>query len=91
MKRTKPEGYEETRRVIKEYLGEVVSLPMIFDPQCLCPECLWLGMKVHGNMWECPQCHFYCRATVVVDHTGLKWLNLLATISGDKGDKKERE
>lgn len=75
-----PERYEEIKKIIHDFLGKVESLPMIFDPICLCPECLWTGMVVHGCRWECPKCGFTCHATIKVNLTGLKWLNLLRAI-----------
>lgn len=74
------ESFRRAKVIIKEYLGDVKALPMIFDPQCLCPECLWMGMVVHGNRWECPQCGFSCRATIVIDETGARWMRLLSVI-----------
>ncbi len=39
------------QEVIKEYLKGIIGIPLIFDGNCLCPECLKFAMDVYGGTW----------------------------------------
>lgn len=69
-------AYESAKQAVKELLGEVIELPMVFDGNSLCPECLWKAMNIMGHRWICEHCHFRCRTTVVCTIQGNHWLKL---------------
>lgn len=66
--------------VVKEYLGGLIGIPMIFDGNCLCPECLHLAMNVCGGNWICRHCKGVFPATLIVDRWGKRWLKLMDSI-----------
>lgn len=61
---------------IKEYLAGLIGIPMIFDGNSLCPECLHFAMDVYGGRWFCKVCNSRFPATVLVDRWGERWLKL---------------
>jgi len=71
---------ERAKQIVGELLGKVFWLPMIFDGNSLCPNCLWLAMNIIGGLWVCEHCGFWCVATVVLDSQGEKWLKIQEAI-----------
>ncbi len=62
--------------IIRESLQGLIGIPMIFDGNSLCPECLWKAMDVYGGTWFCKNCDSRFPATVVMDKWGERWLKL---------------
>jgi len=75
---------ESAKLAVRELLGKIEALPMIFDGNSLCAECLWKAMEVAGGSWICSHCAFICRATPIVDKQGEHWLNLNNSLGGTK-------
>ena len=70
-------SYESARAAVAAFLGPVYRLPMLFDGNSLCPGCVWRAMNVAGGWWVCWHCGFSCRATVLLDTQGARWLKLV--------------
>lgn len=64
------------RKKAKEFLAGLIGIPMIFDGNCLCPECLHYAMDIYGGTWFCKKCDGRFPATVVIDRWGERWLML---------------
>ena len=67
---------EEIRDKAFKYLKGLIGIPMIFDGNCLCPECLHYAMNIYGGIWFCKVCDGRFPATIVVDKWGERWLAL---------------
>jgi len=65
-----------TREEIKGFLSGLIGIPMLFDGNSLCPECLWHAMEIRGGTYFCKHCNGKFPATPVVDKWGQRWLNL---------------
>ena len=61
---------------IKEYLLGLIGIPLIFDGNSLCPDCLHKAMDVYGKTWYCKACGQRFPATVLIDKWGWRWLKL---------------
>ena len=61
---------------IKEYLAGLIGIPMIFDGNSLCPECLWKAMDIYGQTYFCKHCDSRFPATCIIDKWGERWLTL---------------
>ena len=66
----------ETIRTIKEYLAGLLGIPMLFDGNSLCPECLWKAMDIYGSTYFCKHCDSRFPATINIDKYGRRWLEL---------------
>jgi len=62
--------------MIKEYLSGLIGIPMLFDGNALCPECLWRAMEIIGHEYFCKHCNKTYPATVIIDKWGERWLKL---------------
>ena len=58
------------------YFDGLIGIPLIFDGNSLCPECLWRAMNVYGSTWFCGNCGRRFPGTVVLDKWGERWLNI---------------
>ena len=65
-----------SREDIQKYLAGLIGIPMIFDGNSLCPECLCKAMDLYGSTWFCKACDRRFPATVVIDRWGARWLAL---------------
>lgn len=63
-------------KLIKEYLAGLIGIPMLFDGNVLCPECLHHAMDISGGTYFCKACGQRFPATCVVDKWGERWLVL---------------
>ena len=66
----------ESREIIKEFLAGLIGIPMLFDGNVLCPECLHHSMDIAGKMYYCKNCNRRFLATVNIDEYGKRWLLL---------------
>ncbi|KKL63823.1 hypothetical protein LCGC14_2171280 [marine sediment metagenome] len=64
------------REAIKEYLKGLIGVPMLFDGNSLCPECLHHAMDIFGGTYFCKSCGRQFPATPIVDKWGERWLKL---------------
>ena len=62
--------------IIHEYLAGLIGIPMLFDGNSLCPECLSPAMDIYGGNYYCKNCGMTFPATCVVDKYGERWLKL---------------
>ncbi len=67
---------ESIRGKVEEYLAGLIGIPMIFDGNSLCPDCLKFAMDIYGGTWFCKACGARFPATVLVDKWGSRWLRL---------------
>ncbi|KKN06249.1 hypothetical protein LCGC14_1079100 [marine sediment metagenome] len=61
---------------IRECLKGLIGIPMIFDGNSLCPECLRKSMDIYGGTFFCRNCGSRFPATVFADKWGERWLKL---------------
>lgn len=66
----------ETTEKIRAYLAGLIGIPMIFDGNVLCPECLRKAMDITGSTYFCKHCGRTFPATVLIDKWGRRWLKL---------------
>lgn len=64
------------KKRIKKYLAGLIGIPLIFNGNNLCPDCLRFSMNVMGGTWICGNCHHHFPGTVYVDKWGDRWLKL---------------
>jgi len=64
------------QEAIREYLAGLIGIPMIFDGNSLCPECLHRSMDIYGGTWYCRNCDSRFPATPIIDKWGERWLKL---------------
>ena len=67
---------KEAKEVVGEFLAGLIGIPILFDGNSLCPECLHRSMDIYGSTWYCKDCDSRFPATVIVDKYGARWLLL---------------
>ena len=64
-------SYESNKQAVRDFLGEVVELPTLFEALLICPDCLWVGcLVIAGGGYECFHCGKTYRATIVLTDQG---------------------
>ncbi len=61
---------------IKECMAGLIGIPILFDGNSLCPECLWHAMDIYGHTYFCKHCSKTFPATTVIDKWGQRWLDI---------------
>ncbi len=61
---------------IRNFLKGLIGIPMLFDGNSLCPECLHKAMDIYGKTWFCKNCDGRFPATVLIDKWGARWMQL---------------
>lgn len=67
---------EEIREGIEKFLAGLIGIPMLFDGNVLCPECLRHSMDIFGGTYFCKSCNSRFPATPIIDKWGERWLKL---------------